>query len=58
MKPVVLINPMSEDEAILRTSLVPGMLRTIQWNMNRGIRDLQLYEIGKIYCIGGREPFS
>ena len=53
LKPVVLINPMSEDEAILRTSLIPGMLRTIQWNMNRGIRDLQLYEIGKTYSSNG-----
>src|SRR5262245_48140272 len=52
-KPIVLINPMAEDEAILRTSLVPGMLRTIQWNVNRGIRDLQLYEIGKTYSAGG-----
>lgn len=49
VKPVVLTNPMAEDESILRTSLVPGMLRTIQWNANRGIRDLQLYEIGKAY---------
>jgi phenylalanyl-tRNA synthetase beta chain len=44
---------MAEDEAILRTSLVPGMLRTIQWNANRGIRDVQLYEIGKVYRHGG-----
>jgi len=52
-KPVLLLNPMAEDEAILRTSLVPGMLRTIQWNINRGIRDLQLYEIGKTYSADG-----
>ncbi|HEY2384189.1 MAG TPA: phenylalanine--tRNA ligase subunit beta [Terriglobia bacterium] len=52
-KPVVLMNPMSEEEAILRTSLVPSMLRTIQWNANRGIRDLQLYEIGKSYSAEG-----
>jgi phenylalanyl-tRNA synthetase beta chain len=51
--PVKLTNPMAEDEAILRTSLVPGMLRTIQWNMNRGMRDLQLYELGKTYAAGG-----
>ena len=49
VEPVTLINPMAEDESILRTSLVPSMLRTIQWNANRGIRDVQLYEIGKAY---------
>ena len=47
--PVRLLNPMAEQEAILRTSQVPGMLRTIEWNLNRGIRHMQLYELGKTY---------
>jgi phenylalanyl-tRNA synthetase beta chain len=51
-EPVRLLNPMAEDESILRTSLVPSMLRTIEWNLNRGIRDLQLYELGKVYRKG------
>src|SRR6185503_17852706 len=46
-------NPMAENEAMLRTSLVPSMLRTIQWNLYHGIRDLQLYELGKSYWRGG-----
>jgi phenylalanyl-tRNA synthetase beta chain len=29
------------------------MLRTIQWNLYRGIRNLQLYELGKAYRRGG-----
>ncbi len=49
IEPVRLLNPMAEDEQILRTSQVPSMLRTIQWNLNHGNRDLQLYEIGKVY---------
>ena len=49
VEPVKLLNPMAEDESILRTSLVPSMLRSLQWNLNRGIRDLQLYELGKVY---------
>jgi phenylalanyl-tRNA synthetase beta chain len=53
--PVKLVNPMAEDEAILRTSLLPSMLRTLQWNLNRGIRDLQLYEFGKVYMKGPEE---
>jgi phenylalanyl-tRNA synthetase beta chain len=50
--PVRLMNPMAEDEAILRTSQLPSMLRTLQWNLNRGNRDLQFYEIGKVYRVG------
>ena len=53
IEPVRLRNPMSEEEAILRTSLIPGMLATLQWNLNRGIRNLQLYELSKVYWNGG-----
>src|SRR5262249_48964460 len=55
IEPVKLMNPMAEDESILRTSLVPSMLRTLQWNLNRGIRDLQLFEFGKVYMNGFEE---
>jgi len=51
-EPVRLLNPIAEDESILRTSLIPSMLRTIEWNLNRGLRDLQLYELGKVYRNG------
>jgi phenylalanyl-tRNA synthetase beta chain len=56
-KPVELVNPMAEDESVLRTSLVSSMLRTIQWNANRGIRDVQFYEIGKSYGHDGECRF-
>ena len=53
VEPVKLVNPMAENESVLRTSLVPSTLRTFQWNLNHGIRDLQLYELGKVYRNGG-----
>jgi phenylalanyl-tRNA synthetase beta chain len=55
VEPVRLLNPMSEEQSILRTSLVSTMLRTLQWNINRGIRDLQFYELGKIYRDGSEQ---
>jgi phenylalanyl-tRNA synthetase beta chain len=48
---------MADDQAILRTSLVPSMLRTIERNLNRGIRDLQLYELGKSYESGSESRY-
>ena len=36
IEPVRLRIPMSEEATILRTSLIPGMLTTLQWNLNRG----------------------
>src|SRR6185436_17750853 len=49
IEPVQFQNPMTEDANVLRTSLVPGILRTILWNLNRGAHDLQLYELSKVY---------
>jgi phenylalanyl-tRNA synthetase beta chain len=53
VKPVAIQNPLSEDAPVLRTSLVPSVLGSIQWNLNRGLRDLALYEIAKIYPKSG-----
>ena len=56
---VVLSNPLSEEAAILRTSLVPSLLSAVQWNRNRGQETVRLFEIGSIYQRsenGFREP--
>jgi phenylalanyl-tRNA synthetase beta chain len=44
-----LVNPLSEAEPELRTSLLPGLLATLNRNVGRGIRDLALFEIGLVY---------
>ena len=49
VNPFVVRNPLSEAEPALRTSLVPSMLKSLRWNVNRGVRDLQFFEIGKVY---------
>ncbi len=54
-KPVRLLNPMSEDWTLLRSSLVSGILQAVEWNMHRGRRDLQLYELGKVYREGSEK---
>ncbi|MEP7019771.1 MAG: phenylalanine--tRNA ligase subunit beta [Pseudonocardiales bacterium] len=44
-----LANPLSEADPELRTSLLPGLLLTLQRNIGRGNRNLALYELGLIY---------
>ena len=53
VEPFVIRNPLSENAPILRTTLVPSVLDSLLWNLNRGIRDLSLYEIGKVYPKSG-----
>ena len=46
---IELYSPISEDKKVLRYSLIPSMLRTIDYNRSRNIKDLSLFEIGRSY---------
>ncbi|MCU0377668.1 MAG: phenylalanine--tRNA ligase subunit beta [Bacteroidales bacterium] len=46
---VRLANPLSSDLNVMRLSLLPGMLNSVSWNINRQNTDLKLYELGYIY---------
>jgi phenylalanyl-tRNA synthetase beta chain len=44
-----LANPLSDEEPLLRTSLLPGLLGTLRRNVRRGMRDVALFEDGLVY---------
>jgi phenylalanyl-tRNA synthetase beta chain len=44
-----LTNPLVREESVLRTSMLPGMLRAIAFNFSRQQSDLRLFEIGNVY---------
>ncbi|MRR24190.1 phenylalanine--tRNA ligase subunit beta, partial [bacterium] len=46
---VRLANPLSSDLNVMRISLLPGMLNTIAWNINRQNSNLRLFELGNTY---------
>ncbi len=48
-KMVRLANPLSSDLNVMRMSLLPGMLNTISWNINRQNGNLRLFELGYTY---------
>ncbi|WP_433365500.1 phenylalanine--tRNA ligase subunit beta [Actinoplanes sp. CA-142083] len=52
---VRLTNPLSEEEPLLRTSLLAPLLGTLRRNLGRGQRDLALYEIGTVFLPSGSE---
>lgn len=52
---VVLPNPMSIDKSVVRTSLLPSLLNTYTYNKSRGVNDVNLYEISKVYDINYNE---
>jgi len=46
---VCLRNPLSEEQGIMRTMLLPGLLETVRTNVNRQNVDLRIFEIGKVF---------
>ena len=46
-------NPLSEDEAYLRTSLLPGLLAAAGRNAGRGNPDVALFEVGTVFLAHG-----
>jgi phenylalanyl-tRNA synthetase beta chain len=52
-QPVALANPLSEEMSVMRTSLLPGMLQMLAYNLNRGNSDVRLFEMGNVYEMVG-----
>ena len=42
-------NPIIEDAAFMRSTLLPGLLSSLRHNLNHGIRDVRLFEIGRVF---------
>ncbi len=46
---VELLNPMSEEQAVMRWTLAPGLLRSVAYNQSRGTENVHLYEMGMTF---------
>ena len=46
---VRLANPLSDEEPLLRTTLIPGLAAAVRRNRGRGIRDVCVFELGMVF---------
>ena len=56
---VPVLNPLSADEAHLRSRLLPGLVRRVEHNWSMGQRDVRLFEVGTVFrkaAGGGPRP--
>src|SRR5579863_7954455 len=54
--PVIeLANPLSEEASVMRTSMVPGMLNMLAYNLNRGTNNVRLFEAGNVFEAAGEK---
>jgi phenylalanyl-tRNA synthetase beta chain len=52
---IEVINPMSEDKKILRYSLLPSLLKVVEYNLARNIKDINIFELGVSYYKNNEE---
>jgi phenylalanyl-tRNA synthetase beta chain len=45
-------NPLTEDQAVMRTTLIFNLLDTMVKNKRTGVHDLKIFEIGRVYFAG------
>ncbi len=52
-KSIAVMNPLSEDQGHMRTSILPGMLNVLANNINHRNENLAFFEIGKVFWLDG-----
>src|SRR5260221_8606233 len=50
-----LANPLSEEANVLKSTGIVTMTAALEWNLNRGQRNVRLFEIGRHYRLRGSE---
>jgi phenylalanyl-tRNA synthetase beta chain len=48
-RPLSLTNPLSAEQSVLRTSLIPGLTRLTRHNVNHGVADVAIFEVGHVF---------
>ncbi|MGH2711967.1 MAG: phenylalanine--tRNA ligase subunit beta [Actinomycetota bacterium] len=55
-RPIRVANPVSEDDASLRASLLPGLLRAARRNVSVGRTSIRVFESGRTFSAGDPDP--
>lgn len=56
--PVELLNPLNSEQSVMRQAMLPGLMRSLAYNLSRGVRNVQLYEVGTVFATaeGRKKP--
>ena len=56
---ITLSNPLAAEESVLRTSMIPGLLKSLSYNASHRLDGVGLFEIGKVFRVpaaGEQQP--
>ena len=54
-KTLKILNPLTEEQSIMRTTLIPGLLTTTKKNIYQKNLNLKLFEVGSIFLTQGKD---
>lgn len=54
-EPLILRNPLRKEEGAMRMSLIPGLLVVRKTNQDLGVRDVNIFELARVYLPRGPE---
>jgi len=46
---IAMRNPLRHEESLLRTTLIPSLIKNLKYNLDRGIEGIRLFEISKVF---------
>jgi phenylalanyl-tRNA synthetase beta chain len=49
---ITVVNPLREEEGVMRTTLLPGLLKAASSNLAKRVDDVRIFEIGKVFLPG------
>jgi phenylalanyl-tRNA synthetase beta chain len=52
--PLQVLNPINDEEPLLRTTLLPSLLRLVRQNRNRQVERVRLFELSRVFRPGGK----
>ena len=52
---IMLKNPLRQEECLMRTTLIPSLIRNFLYNQTRGLRDIRLFELSRVFIDWGKQ---
>ncbi|MBI4689694.1 MAG: phenylalanine--tRNA ligase subunit beta [Nitrospirae bacterium] len=53
-KTIAIKNPLRKEESLLRTTLIPSLIKDFIYNFSRGINDIKIFEVSRVFEDIGR----
>ncbi len=50
---VRVMNPLRQEDSLMRTTLVPSLMKNFLYNLSRGTRDIRFFECARVFIDGG-----